>query len=159
MLVVIVDDEVEFAADLAMLVESLGFECEQHHSIRAAREHLVPERREFIAILDHDFRAGAGEETTGYDLARELRAAHPLGRVLPIVYLSGRETTDNFIARKREMMSFAPDVFIGKFELATKPELLPDVLRYFDDELARFTSMCEQYGEERAFYFFLGLND
>jgi hypothetical protein len=115
--------------------------------------------REFIAILDHDCRAGAGEEATGYDLAKELRAVHPLGRVLPVVYLSGCETTDNSIARKQGIMSFAPHEFIWKSEVATKPELLPDVLWYFGDELVSIASMCEQYGEERAFYFFLGAND
>jgi CheY-like chemotaxis protein len=155
--IVLVDDEVEFVEDLRVLIQALGYDSEAYYSLASAKEGLRGREDDFIVLLDHDFRAEAGEDEKGYLLARWLRREHRLREILPIIYLTGRESPEDFVKMHQELRLFAPDAYLNKSQLASEPDRLPELLSYYDDELDRFQAMREEYGDERARYFFYEL--
>lgn len=139
------------------MVDALQYRHEVFTSIGQAKAGLDGRTEWFVCLLDHDFRQQANEEETGYDLARWLRTQHPLREILPIIYLTGRESPRSFLQRQRELRKFAPQTYLAKSDLATDFETLPKLIAAYDDELDRYEAMCDEHGEERARYFFYGL--
>jgi CheY-like chemotaxis protein len=184
--VVLIDDEISFINSLGRTLEEDGYPVVRLTSIREAVESLqqliatcgdgsVPEGEVddgcwFVVVLDHDFpredpplriegRGGSRTLTVGYDVAQWLRQHHPLGRLLPIVYLSGRETAQGFIAQMRRNGQYHPDAFITKAEIGIDVDLLLDTIEHFDHELARLYALVEEHGVERGRYVFHDIFD
>lgn len=181
--VVAVDDDEEFLKDLAELIGSLEYPYRCYESMRVARDAISKDLRSssyslvdadgvvvteswFICVLDHNFRHGVEveeawngreEEPVGYDLSRWLRKKHPLREMLPIIYLTAVETPDGFVHAQREFPQYMPDVFMSKDDLATDPDLLPELLEYYSWQLGKFEQMIEVYGVERARFFLYGM--
>lgn len=179
--VVIVDDEVPFINSLGRTLEEEGYPVLLLHTIRDAVDQLstrmsiaaqgLATRSDdmdatwFIVILDHDFppenptvrvaiQGRDYELVVGYDIAKWLRAQHPLGQMLPIIYLSGRESAQGFIAQMRKNGQFHPNDFITKAEIGIDVDMLLDRIAHFDCELARLYSLIEEHGHEHGRYIF-----
>ena len=179
--VVLIDDEVPFVNSLGRMLEEEGYLVIRLNTIRDAVDRLAPlmegaadeegarsdaiDAGWFIVVLDHDFppespavrvtlRGSESELVVGYDVAEWLRTRHPLGRMLPIIYLSGRESAQGFIARMRTNGQFHPDDFITKAEIGIDVDMLLDRIGHFDTELARLYALIEEHGEERGRYIF-----
>lgn len=179
--VVLVDDELPFITSLGRTLEEDNYPVVRFNTIRDAVEQ-IGERLErsatsrggagaeldddwFIVVLDHDFpdedppvrvafRDGERDVVVGYDIAEWLRTRHPLGRMLPILYLSGRESAQGFIARMRQNGQYHPDDFITKAEIGIDVEILLGRIAHFDSELARLYALIEEHGQERGRYIF-----
>lgn len=179
--VVLIDDEVPFINSLGRALEEEGYSVTRLRSISEAVSHLsvrlrMPEDGTaddldagwFILVLDHDFPPedpttlvagleGEFEVRNGYGIARWLRIHHSLGRMLPIIYLSGRESAQGFIAQMRENGQYHPDDFITKAEIGANVEMLLDRISHFDSELNRLYAMVEEHGEKMGRYLFFDL--
>jgi CheY-like chemotaxis protein len=185
--VVLIDDEIPFVNSLGRNLEEDGYPVVRLGSIGEAIVELerlicaceadeshpvgtVDDRCWFVVVLDHDFpreepactvvgRKGEMTVTVGYDIAEWLRFRHPLGRLLPIIYLSGRETAQGFIARMRQNVQYHPDDFITKAEIGIDVDLLLNAIEHFDLELARLYSLSEEHGLVRGRYIFSDMFD
>lgn len=179
---VIVDDEHPFLMTLQSWLQGEGYSVSAAASIRDAMSIVeemraaatdpisaddVDDRTWFIAVLDHDFptehppvtypdpRDGKLHELRqGYDLARWMRVHHTLGRILPVIYLSGRESPQGFLEAMRENRQYHPDDFITKAEIAEDPERLLESISRFDEELSRLYSLMEEHGPMQGRYYF-----
>lgn len=179
--VVLVDDEIPFLNSLGKTLEQDGYPVTRLSSLQGAVESLeeffqtcedggdvhdeVDDRCWFLVVLDHDFPVGnsplkvevRGEPVTlrvGYDIAQWLRLRHPLGRLLPIVYLSGRENPHGFVAQMRRNSQYHPNAFVSKAEISIDIDLLLSTIEHFDHELARLYALIEEHGNERGRYIF-----
>lgn len=179
--VVLIDDELPFITSLGRTLEEDGYPVVRFNTIRDTVEQLgerldraattegdvaaEPDAEWFIVVLDHDFppedppvraafRDGQRDVVVGYDIAEWLRTRHPLGRMLPIIYLSGRESAQGFIARMRQNGQYHPDDFITKAEIGIDVEILLGRVAHFDSELARLYALIEEHGPKRGRYIF-----
>lgn len=109
-----------------------------------------------VIVIDPSgvLRDGQRDVLVGYDIAEWLRTNHPLGRMLPIIYLSGRESAQGFIARMRQNGQYHPGDFITKAEIGIDVEILLGRIAHFDSELARLYALIEEHGPERGRYIF-----
>jgi CheY-like chemotaxis protein len=148
--VIAVDDERIFLNSLELVLKSLGYNFETYDSIKSARKGLSNRKDLFIVILDHDFKYVGNELETGYDLSKWIKTDHWAGKVLPIIYLTGRENADNFISARQEFGGLAPDDFINKDRLAVDPSLLGNRLNFFETRLWNFEATAEEHGQEIA---------
>jgi CheY-like chemotaxis protein len=177
--VLLVDDEQPFISSLGRTLEEEGYPVLRFSTIRDVVNQVGERMRKsqeeveagdidedwFIAVLDHDFpredppvrvslRGTERDLVSGYDIAEWLRLHHPLRWMLPIIYLSGRESAQGFIARMRENGQFHPDDFITKAEIGIDVDVLLSRIAHFDSELGRLYALIEEHGPERGRYIF-----
>lgn len=146
----VIDDEVDVAAAVCTSLELDGYQCRPLHSLTQARTQLGGVEELFITILDHDFATVAGEAETGYEFGRWLKEQHWAAYVLPIIYLTGRETPAGYVRARRELAGYAPDDFLNKNELAVNPELLGQRVDFFADRLLAFDDAVAEHGVQVA---------
>lgn len=132
MKVVIVENEELPLKGLMNFVRSCGHDdVVGFASVEEAKIGLVGIDDPFIVLLDHDL--GAGKED-GYVLCDWLRSGHPLGHVLPIVYLTGRLPPDQYVANQLERPFSGPTVYIAKTNAESQlQEMLPRFERQFQE--------------------------
>lgn len=152
--------EIWLVDDEALILESLEFSISAVRTERiqkfltlvSARDSLDVAREMLIMILDHDFPSNGGELTNGYDLADHAKSRYWMRSVLPIIYLTGRESKEGFDAKKFLMGGRAPDFYMNKTELHTNK--LEDLIDLLADRLYNFAVTIEDHGLERAIEIF-----
>jgi len=80
----IIDDDVEFAEDLALILKKEGYTVSTLYDTEGAVEDLVQNRPDLL-ILDVMFPENA---SAGFDLARKIRQTEEL-KDLPVILLTG----------------------------------------------------------------------
>jgi CheY-like chemotaxis protein len=66
-----------------------------------------------IGFVDHDL----GRDMVGYDVVREVRTLREDGEFVPLVYLTGRESAENYLSQERNDPFGVPSMFIPKRDL------------------------------------------
>ncbi|GEM_PF-2166764 len=150
MKVIIIDDEASFADSLKDLVQVEGYEAEVYHTLKQAREGLEGADEPMVVLLDHDFRDVGEKDQVGYDFCGWLRENHPFGLLLPIIYLTGRETTEHFLKQQRDNPFVHPSAYISKDQLASDQELLPNLLKQYQEQFERIRELSEKQGVQQA---------
>ncbi len=113
-------------------------------SVESAIDGLGAVEEPFIVLLDHDFGQGRAE---GYALCAWLREEHPLGPLLPIVYLTGRLAPESYIANERTRPFDGPTVYVPK---TRADEQIPDLLARFCDQFDRVQRTLDVQAARRA---------
>lgn len=150
MMVVIVDDERGFVGDVETLVKALGYETRTYYTVADARQGLMELEDLFVLLLDHDFGLNQGKSEAGYELCAYLRTAHPFGMLLPVVYLTGRETEGGFLQQLQAKCGLGPSMFVTKTMLATNSRLLPELLSRISEDLDGIREAAEFQAAKRA---------
>lgn len=132
MKVVIVENEEipAQAVEFAVRMEG-GFEPVVYPSVPSAQKALEGSEDPFIVLLDHDL---GHAEQQGYVLCAWLREVHPLGLLLPIIYLTGRETPEGFYSRQQVQPFVHPTMYLNKIDMdRVLPNLLQRCREQFDE--------------------------
>ena len=82
--ITIIDDDVEFAEDIAKVLEKHGHEVARLHEVQGATQALCDNPPDLL-ILDVMF---PNNPVAGFDTARQIRRTRPI-RKLPIILLTG----------------------------------------------------------------------
>jgi CheY-like chemotaxis protein len=146
MKVIVIDDDKTWVREIADTLRSEGYEPLIFHSVEEARRGLADLEEPVPVLLDHDF--GPGEQ--GYELCRWLRENHPFGLLLPIIYLTGRETPDRFLYQQSENPFTHPTVYVSKGQLAADDGFLSRALKKYQDQFERVRLLFEQQSARQA---------
>ena len=132
MKIIIVENEPLPLAGLINFVRSCGYsDITGFSNVSAAKEGLCGIEEPFVVLLDHDLGEGVDD---GYVLCEWLRVAHPLGHILPIVYLTGRLPPDKYISNQLARPFAGPTVYVAKTDAERQVgELLEVFHRQFDE--------------------------
>ncbi len=150
MRIIIVDDEVGFAESLKDLVESEGYEADAYYTLKDMREQLEGNEEPLVVILDHDFSEIGEQNQVGYDLCQWLRETHPFGLLLPIIYLTGRETPERYLQQQRLSPFVHPNAYISKEQLASEMDLLPSLLEQYEKGFTQIQEIFEKQSAQQA---------
>lgn len=151
MFLYLIDDEIEITSTLSFRLENpdkyniLCFNdmVSASNSIASLKEDEI-----FLVILDHDFANANGELLNGYDLAQEIKSKSWMRGVAPVIYLTGRESEENFNAKARMLGGNAPDEFLSKTMLSG--QTLEIRVEFFITRLENFLIDKDEFGLERA---------
>jgi len=150
MKVIIVDDDAGVAESLKDLVESEGYDAAVYHSLKDVREGLKGTEEPMVVVLDHDFSEVGEQNQVGYDLCQWLRENHPFGLLLPIIYLTGRETAERYLQQQRYAPFVHPNAYISKDQLASEQNLLPSLLKRYEKEFVQIRELFEKQSAQQA---------
>jgi len=151
MKVIIVDDEAQVRENLALAAKAAGYDYATYGSVESAWEELRDDSRlDLVVILDHDFLGQA----PGYELSRRLRHHHPMGLLLPIIYLTGRESPDGYLEQFATGPMASPTIYLHKADLLKHEGILNRILQQYDEELARMHVLADEQGAQRALLYF-----
>lgn len=145
MKVVIVENEELPLKGLMNLVRSCGHRDVQGFSgVTEAKRGLQGVDDPFIVLLDHDLGEGTDD---GYVLCEWLRSVHPLGHVLPIVYLTGRLPPDQYIANQLARPFSGPTVYVAK---TNAEQQIQELLERFVREFVEVRRAIDEQAARRA---------
>ncbi len=150
MKVIVVDDEASVADGLKDLIESEGYDVEVYHTLKDVREGLSGIEEPMVVILDHDFSDVGERDQVGYDLCQWLRENHPFGLLLPIIYLTGRETAERYLQQQRNAPFVHPNAYVSKDQLASEQDLLSNLLKRYEKEFAQIRELFEKQSAQQA---------
>jgi len=145
-----VDDEKSIADSLKDLAESEGYDVEVYHTLKDVRAGLQDVEKPMVIILDHDFSEVGERDQVGYDLCQWLRENHPFGLLLPIIYLTGRETEERYLQQQRNAPFVHPNAFVSKDQLASNQDLLSDLLHRYEKEFERILELFDKQSAQQA---------
>lgn len=176
--IVLVDDEPQLLNDVQLFLEAAGHSVSAAASFRDAISVVegmfaaapvpvaqgdVDDRTWFIAVVGHSFpvehppvtyadpRDGRPHHVQcGLDLVRWMRVHHVLGRMLPVICFSGRESADVSHAIQNAGLESCPDVFVTKSEMALDPEKLLDRVGSLEARPALLHELTGTSGSEGA---------
>lgn len=95
-----------------------------------------------VVFVDHDL--GAGRE--GYEFVEWIRRRHPLGHLLPIVYLTGRESERGFLERQAKSPYHTPSLYLSKRDFA---KTTFDINEFIADLVRQFSESAEEVEQQR----------
>lgn len=150
----LVDDDVKVLRSLKFRLESRAQEVlcfENLISAKLAVDGLAT-GESVLVVLDHDFSHAGSDGETGYDFSDYLKRKSWMRFVAPVIYLTGRESRENFISQKVQLAGYAPDVFISKSQLSDNT--LETQIDFYRDRIYNFEVAIEDYGLERAIEIF-----
>lgn len=160
MRVLFLDDDSEVLTDgLADLDES-RHQVDKCTTIEAAKAALTREdgtvtSENIVLFVDHDL--GAGNE--GYQFVEWVRQTHPRGHLLPIVYLTGRESERGFITRQASKPYHTPSLYLGKRDFARTSFDVNAFIEQLVTEYERGVSEVERQRLDDTIRFFESLPD
>jgi CheY-like chemotaxis protein len=154
------DFEIWLIDDEKLILDSLEFSLAASRSetirkfltLLSAREALDASAQMLLLILDHDFPNADSNLSNGYDFADYAKTRFWMRAVLPIIYLTGRESLEGFESKKFLMGGRAPDFYMNKTELHTNK--LDELIENLADRLYNFEVAVEEHGLERAIEIF-----
>ena len=156
MKVYIVDDDQRFADEIADNARDFGHDVAVHLSPETAWQELQDDQRmDVLVLLDHDFHGVA----KGYELCSKIRRSHPLGLLVPIVYLTGRETREGYLDHYAGEPILSPSLYLDKGALTRRTELLPQLLRRFGEQFAQLLELADDQAARRALISFRDAED
>lgn len=147
---VAIDDDLNFLESLTALLEISGYIVTTFLSVEAAIAGTENDRELFVTLLDHDFSLGNTDGKFGYEFSKHLKRVHWAGVVMPIIYLTGRESKEGFNAAVSEFGGYAPDEYFSKSKLAAQPGELQKRIDFYLDRLANFEASVDEHGIEIA---------
>ena len=147
---VAIDDDKNFLDSLTALLEVSGYKVFTFGSVEMAIEGTKNINDLYVTLLDHDFSLGSSEGKFGYEFSRHLKRSHWAGFVMPIIYLTGRESREGFNSAVSEFGGYAPDEYFAKSQLASEPGLLQQRIDFYLDRLANFEASAEEHGRDIA---------
>ncbi len=113
--IVLVDDDPGLGNDFFEIIGDEYPERELHffESLDDARRNLftVTNTRPFGLVLDHNL---GDKEETGEHLGAEVRARHPWGLAIPIVYYSAWMDIEKYADQRRRLGTLAPTLYLDK---------------------------------------------
>jgi len=140
--VVCLDDDSGFLEDALLELEDGDWELVRCTTPDAAREALQAAPGPVLAVLDHDL--GLVEE--GYDVARWIRAELPRGAFVPVVYLTAKQTDEEFTAVQRSHPFAHPNLILSKRMLGDRTFDFSDMV----EDLFEQAVQAEAVAEEQA---------
>ncbi len=144
--VVVIDDDLNFSESLTALLRIGGFITEHFSSVEAAINGAGQSEKLFMTILDHDFSVGSQTGLVGYEFSNFLKKNHWAGKVMPIIYLTGRESKEGFEQAISTFGGYAPDEYIPKSKLASDPGYLETRIDLYLDRLYNFEASVDEHG-------------
>jgi CheY-like chemotaxis protein len=145
--VYVVDDEPLFADEIAATAREFGEDVAVHHEVESAwRELEGEERMDVLVFLDHDFHG----EAKGYQLCSQIRRHHPLGLLLPIIYLTGRETGEGYTRHWADEPVLSPSLYLDKGALTRQPTLLQHIIERFGVQFEQMLDLADEQAARRA---------
>lgn len=151
MILYLVDDEIEITSTLSFRLENPEkYQILCFNDMVSASKSIasLQEDEIFLVILDHDFANSSGDLRNGYDLAQEIKSRSWMRGVAPVIYLTGRESEENFNSKARMLGGNAPDEFLSKTMLSG--QTLEIRVDFFTNRLENFLIDKDEYGLERA---------
>lgn len=149
----LVDDERSILESLSIRLSSDEYEVKTFDSLASCEREISSIDNTVIFVLDHDFsNSEIAHLQNGYDLAQVIKSACWTKGVTPIIYLTGRESRENFDNARSELGGLAPDYFISKSQLSS--DLLETTIRFYIDRYFNFEVAIEDFGLERAIEIF-----
>jgi len=151
MKIYLVDDEVEVTDSLRFRLENPDrYSVHIFNNLDEAELGILGSDDDelFLVILDHDFAAPTGKLQNGYDLAQEIKSRSWMRGVCPIIYLTGRESEEDFNATRSALAGLAPDEFLSKSSLTGQK--LENRIDFYIERLENFWTDIEYFGYERA---------
>ena len=149
------DDDVKVLESLRFRLEGYSIPTETFDNLKTAKlavDGLVT-GESVVVILDHDFSHAGSDGETGYDFAEYLKRTSWMSYVAPVIYLTGRESRENYEVKKSELAGYAPDAFISKSQLSSNA--LETQLEFYLDRLYNFEVTIEDHGLDRALEIYL----
>lgn len=152
--------------DTAVLTDGLADLDENAHQVHfcttidAAKAVLLRadgelDTADVILFVDHDL--GAGQE--GYVFVEWVRRNHPRGHLLPIVYLTGRESERGYIARQAKSPYHSPSLYLSKREFARTSFDVNDFIDRLRTEFGKSVAEVESQRLDYTIRFFESLPD
>lgn len=109
----VLDDHQLFLETGLLPLEQGGYHVHKFSAPEDLLEHAGQSKCTTVYFIDHDL----GLAENGYDIVRTLRNSRPDGLLLPIVYLTGRETPDGYLAQEASDPYSSPSCYLNKREL------------------------------------------
>lgn len=148
----LLDDNREFVEIGLIALEQAGVSVVKHTSAESfVRWVLETAATGCVLFVDHDL----GEDRDGYDVVRGLRHARADGLIMPIVYLTGRETERGFIEREAEDPYSVPSMYLNKRDLIRVDML--DLVRRLHSQYLQARALMEAQSTQQAMEFFRDL--
>jgi len=141
-----IDDESMVLENLEFNLSMAGFRVRVFENPKVAEEEIASHDGLLIVILDHDFSLAGMPDYKGYDFAKFAKKNHWSRCVLPIVYLTGRETVESFLDMKTMLGGTAPDSYLSKAE----SHKLVDEVEKWEVRLLNFEATIDEHGLEIA---------
>ena len=142
----VIDDEMMVLENIQFNLETAGYRVRVFEDPRLAEAEIAGHVGLLIVVLDHDFSLVGMPDYKGYDFAKFAKRVHWSKCVLPIVYLTGRETSEGFSTAKHSFGGSAPDSFLSKAE----SHLLVDELAKWEARLLNFEATIDEHNLEIA---------
>ena len=145
--VAVLDDQADMRDALSTLGDG-GFRMELFGERRPFIDFVGQHTGPLVLIVDHDLGPGV----VGYDVVREVRRTRHDGLLIPIIYLTGRESEAGYLANELDDPYSSPSAYIKKTSLGTI-DLSLIVARYFEHS-ASYTDLADGQAASRASNFF-----
>lgn len=137
MQIAILDDNEGFLATGLLVLEQAGDQVAKFTDPGQFLAFMLVADAPVIAFVDHDL----GREEVGYDIVRRIRQSRLDGLIVPLVYLTGRETEQGFLAAEADDPYAAPSLYLNKRALIVTDleELVARLTKQYEDarELTR----------------------
>ena len=131
--VAVLDDQPDMREALAVIADD-SFKMELFGERRQFLDFVAQHPGPLVLIVDHDLGPGV----IGYDIVREVRRTRLDGLLLPIIYLTGRESEAGYLTNEMNDPFASPSVYVKKTSLGSI-DLAALVNSYF--------IMAESYGD------------
>jgi CheY-like chemotaxis protein len=146
----VIDDEVQVLESQEAFLGASGYEVITYSNPLDAEKELVTTKDFIVFILDHDFSMAGMSAYVGYDFSTKVRNSYYLGRAAPIIYVTGRESKENFLIAQSANPGLVPNIYFAKNELAADPkkliEAISDAYAYLED----LETLIDEHGFEIA---------
>lgn len=142
--VYMLDDNPDFLRNTSDALSQMGFVVKTFQKIDTFESELFRAPHPFVVFIDHDL----GCQDVGYDVVRRLRQTHPDGEFLPIVYLTGRESVDGYLAAERDDPDASPSLYLSKRGLISVDfnDLINRLVNQFESQMR----IASQHSAKRA---------
>ena len=108
--VVALDDNADFLENGLLILEQEGFDLHRFTDAEEFTDFVRSHDGIVVALVDHDL----GAELNGYDVVRRIREDRSDGLLLPVVYLTGRESESGFLEAEAANPYTAPSLYLSK---------------------------------------------
>lgn len=142
----LLDDELSVLRSLEELLVDAQFSVVTFTDPLVAESQLAECSHFVVFVIDHDFSMTNSSGYAGYDFAQKARSTHRLRRAAPMIYLTARESQENFFARKALDPSNVPNIFMSKQEQARNPGILKEAVANAQNYLWDLETSIDEHG-------------
>lgn len=146
----VIDDEQQVLDSQRAFLSAAGFKVSTFSNPLEAEECLQTELSFLVFVLDHDFSMIGMASYVGYNFAAKVRGSYRLGRAAPIIYVTGRESKENFNIESGKNPGLVPNLYFAKNELAANPKKLVEAIAHAYAYLEELDDLIDEHGFEIA---------